>query len=144
MNRPTHWRGHRVPPLVCLSLLVLLGAATAALGPTGCGTARRSPPVAGPLHLSEAQPEDEAELLGQQVFMNHCYQCHPGGRAGLGPALNDKPLPGFAIRTQVRQGFGTMPAFPEEMISDEKLDGLVAYLIALRRNEPQSPGDLSD
>lgn len=119
------------------ALVLLTGIALAStVGPAGCGSARRSEPVAGPLNLSEVDPEEEEALLGERVFATHCYQCHPGGRAGLGPALNDKPLPGFAIRTQVRQGVGAMPAFPEEMISNEELDGVVAYLVALRRNEP--------
>ena len=68
--------------------------------------------------------------------MTHCYQCHPGGAAGLGPGLNDKPLPGFAIKTQVRRGLGAMPAFSPEKISDSDLDNLVAYLVTLRRNDP--------
>ena len=123
----------------CVSIsaaIVVIGGFLFVLIPAGCGSARRSIPVAGPLSLSAADPSDEAELLGRQVFMAHCYQCHPSGTAGLGPALNDKPLPGFAIKTQVRQGFGAMPAFSEEMISDDQLDALVSYLVALRRNEP--------
>jgi len=83
--------------------------------------------------LSPDLPLDDPKLVaGQQVFMRNCYQCHPGGRGGLGPSLNDKGLPGFAIRTQVRNGFGAMPAFDEKRISDQDLDNVVAYLKALR------------
>jgi mono/diheme cytochrome c family protein len=53
--------------------------------------------------------------------------------AGLGPALNNKPLPGFAIRYQIRNGMGAMPAFDEEKISDKEAKNIVAYLKALRK-----------
>lgn len=64
--------------------------------------------------------------------MKHCSQCHPGGEAGVGPAINDKPLPGFLIRFQVRQGLGAMPAFSIERITDDQLTDVITYLQALR------------
>lgn len=95
----------------------------------GCGTARRGVPVQPPLSVNSSEVEH-----GQQVFMEFCNGCHPGGTAGLGPAINNKRLPGFLIRTQVRRGLGVMPGFSEEVISDEALDALVEYLAALRRH----------
>lgn len=99
----------------------------ALLLPSGCGSARRSEPIAPPLEI-----RSESVLQGQTVFMEYCHQCHPGGEAGLGPALNNKPLPGWMIRFQVRRGLGAMPAFSEKEIGDRELDDLVAYLKALR------------
>lgn len=90
-------------------------------------SARRSEPIVGPLPLSDAHVQ-----RGELVFMRHCYQCHPGGEAGVGPAINNKPLPGFLIKFQVREGFGAMPAFSQHDISSEELDDLIAYLKALR------------
>jgi mono/diheme cytochrome c family protein len=69
------------------------------------------------------------------VFMHQCNQCHILGGPGLGPGLNDKPLPALAIKTQVRQGIGTMPAFSESDISNEQLDALVTYMQELRQQE---------
>jgi len=92
-------------------------------------SARRSEPIAGPLLLSSPEIAE-----GRKIFMDHCHQCHPGGEAGLGPSLNNKPLPAFAIRTQVRHGFGAMPAFYENEISETELDSLVTYLKALRQH----------
>jgi mono/diheme cytochrome c family protein len=66
--------------------------------------------------------------------MLHCQKCHPGGEAGLGPALNDKPLPVFLMRFQVRKGLGAMPAFPESRISGDELDDLLKYVVAFRRH----------
>jgi mono/diheme cytochrome c family protein len=95
---------------------------------SGCADARRSEPlVGGPIHLTEQ------EQLGQQVFAQHCYQCHPNGSAGLGPAINNKPLPQPMIRTQVRVGAGAMPGFDEQRIPKDQLDAVAAYLTALRK-----------
>lgn len=101
----------------------------------GCGSARRGEPLGVVPVLDTPQ-----ERRGQQVFMRHCTQCHNGGAGSLGPALNDKPLPNFLIRLQVRRGLGAMPAFPADKISDAQLDDLVAYLRALRHARPSAPG----
>ena len=93
-----------------------------------CGTARRGVPMFDPLNI-----ENPAVAQGEKVFMSYCHMCHPGGTAGLAPAINNKPLPGFLIRYQVRHGLGMMPAFKEDVISDEELDNLVAYLKVLRK-----------
>ena len=103
-----------------LLLLVLLA---------GCGSARRGEPLAGAF-----LPADDSEQHGQALFADHCYKCHPGGEAGLGPALNDKPLPVFLMRLQVRRGLGAMPSFSDEALSDEELDDLLEFVVALRRH----------
>ena len=105
----------------------LIGLCVASLA---CGSARRREPLATPLAL------DERAERGRAVFMANCYQCHPGGEAGLGPAINDKPLPEFLKKFQVRHGLGTMPSFSQQKISDEQLDDLMEYLKALRRSRP--------
>ena len=63
--------------------------------------------------------------------MKQCSQSHPPGDAGLGPALNDKPLPAFT-RRQVLQRFGALPAFSEARVADPELADVIAYLQALR------------
>ena len=107
-------------------LLIALGLSLVA-----CGTARRGIPVAGPMLI-----ESEQVALGERVFMYNCNQCHPRGEAGVGLALNNKPLPDFAIRFQVRHGLGAMPSFSEDEISDEQLDAIIAYLDYLKEREP--------
>lgn len=104
-------------------LLVALAGATA----WSCGTARRGEPLRGPLRL-----DDPREQRGEIVFARYCNKCHPGGEAGLGPGLNDKPIPNFLKRYQVRHGMGVMPAFKANVITDEQLDDLIQYLEALR------------
>lgn len=94
-----------------------------------CITPRRTENIAGPLAL------DEQAERGEQVFLRYCHQCHPFGEGGLGWSLNEKPIPGFAIRAQTRVGFGAMPAFGPDEIDAEEMDALVHYLKALRRHE---------
>jgi|1186.fasta_scaffold107189_1 mono/diheme cytochrome c family protein len=93
----------------------------------GCGTARRSEPLVGPPRITT-----ESERHGQRLFMQLCNQCHPGGDAGLAPALNNKPAPAAAIKLQVRQGLGRMPSFPERELDGRGLDDLVSYVLRLR------------
>lgn len=94
----------------------------------GC-SGRRSEPLRGALNVSDPQVAH-----GQQVYMSRCDKCHPGGDAGLGPSLNNKPLPGFMVAFQARHGMGAMPAFTAEELPRPDLDAVVAYLKALRRN----------
>lgn len=105
------------PILICMFLL-------------SCGTSRRSVPIKGSL-----ENETEEVVMGRKVFMEYCQPCHPHGEAGLGLAINNKPLPGFMIRFQVRNGVGVMPKFEASVISDEELGQLVKYIKALRKND---------
>ena len=110
----------RVASLLAIAAMVA-GAA--------CGSSRRSAALGAP-----PLPATAEVLRGQRVFMHACHACHPGGETGLGPSLNDKPLPGFLIAWQVRRGLGAMPAFSREEMPDDDLTALLAYLRARRRS----------
>lgn len=110
-----------VLPALGLVVVVVLAAA--------CTSARRSEPIIGYSTANHSVTFAE----GRRVFVRNCHTCHPGGEGGLGPALNNKPLPATLIKFQVRHGLGTMPAFKPEQISPDELTALVAYLVALRR-----------
>lgn len=101
--------------------------ASCALLLCACGRTQRSAPL-----LSQAMPGPQESRL---LFEDNCHQCHPHGGAGLGPALNNKPLPEFAIKAQTRKGLGAMPKFSEETLSDESLNKIAKYVQALRRTE---------
>jgi mono/diheme cytochrome c family protein len=92
-----------------------------------CGSARRSEPIAGLMKLADASVQ-----RGQALFDAHCYKCHTQGEGGMGPIINDKSLPKFLMRFQVRHGLGTMPSFSEKEISDGELEDILNYLVALR------------
>ena len=105
-----------------------------ALALTACLPQRRDAPLVG--ELTGLTP---SEARGQIVYMANCQQCHPGGAEGLGPSLNDKPLPHLAIRAQVRAGLGAMPAFDASEISDADLQALADYVVRLRRHGVGGP-----
>jgi mono/diheme cytochrome c family protein len=107
--------------------LVVIAFAFTALA--GCHPVRRSEPIVGPMSLA-----DSNLLRGRLLFDRHCYKCHLEGEGGMGPIINDKPLPKFLMRFQVRVGLGTMPGFTKEQISDEELDAIVDYIVFLRHH----------
>ena len=106
---------------------IMVATALASLA-VACGTARRSEPLVGPF-----TPPNAEVARGERVFMAQCHACHPGGESGIGPALNDKPLPSFMIAMQVRAGLGAMPAFSTEDLDASDLDAVIAYVRARRR-----------
>jgi mono/diheme cytochrome c family protein len=117
--RRFQWR-HRTA--VCLVVAFLAAAVS------GCRSPRRGEAAGAPLHVSSPAIEH-----GRATFQQHCYRCHPGGEGGLGPSLNEKPLPVFLMKTQVRHGLGSMPGFNKDEISPHEMDDLMAYMLALRR-----------
>jgi len=123
-------RRKRAERIAILSAALLLAGLFVLVG---CGSARRSEPIAGPFHA--ATPEIER---GQRAFMQYCNPCHTGGEASFAPALNNKPAPGFLIKLQVRAGLGAMPRFPQSVISPRELDNIVAYLKAIRHHKPKA------
>ena len=91
-----------------------------------CGSARAGVPLAGPLTL------DSNAQHGQIVYMRHCQQCHPGGEAGVGPAINNKSIPAPVMKLQIRQGvLGTMPKFSDAVLADQDIDRILDYLAVL-------------
>ena len=98
-----------------------------------CGSSRRSEPILGPPPLKTA-----GEQQGEVLFMKFCHQCHPGGGGGLGPGLNNKPAPAAAIRLQIREGMGAMPAFGKDEIKDNEVDAIIEYMMAMRSYESEA------
>jgi mono/diheme cytochrome c family protein len=98
-----------------MALMIL--AAPACAGPSPDTT------VIDPIELATAE-----EKHGEVLFMRFCHSCHPDGEAGLGPSIHGTPAPSFLQRAQVRAGMGEMPAFHDDLISDEDLDAIIAYL----------------
>ena len=123
MSAARHLQGIKYSVLLCLFALAVAVA--------GCRSVRRGEPIVGPLSSN-----DPAVQHGKIVFMRRCNSCHPGGEGGLGPGLNDKPLPVFAMKLQVRTGlvgFGVMPSFDKHQIPSEDLDDLMKYIKAVRK-----------
>lgn len=94
----------------------------------GCGPSRRGELVDRPI-----TPDTVSERRGERLFYRHCSTCHPGGEAGLGPALNDKPLPEALVRAQIREGVGAMPAFHDHKLTDAQVEAIAAFVSELRQ-----------
>jgi mono/diheme cytochrome c family protein len=77
--------------------------------------------------------KNESIARGEKLFMQHCDKCHPGGEAGIGPAVNSNPAPQFVKRFQMRHGLGVMPSFKQEEISREDLKRISQYLKAWKK-----------
>lgn len=87
---------------------------------------RKAEPIKGKQFI----PANERIANGERVYMMYCQKCHPGGEAGLGPAINSNPAPQFVKRFQMRHGLGVMPAFKKEEISKKDLRDISKYLRA--------------
>jgi len=101
-------------------------ASVLALVLVACGPRHRGEPGGPPIRTVVG------ETRGKLLFQKFCYKCHPNGAGGLGPAINNKPLPAFAIRAQIRKGVGAMPAFGSASLSDADVGAIADYLVALR------------
>jgi mono/diheme cytochrome c family protein len=116
-----------VRPAVLALALAVLGTSMAS-----CGSPRRGEPIIGPVTIADASIE-----RGRMAYEKHCYKCHTQGEGGMAPAINDKPLPRFLMRFQVRHGLGTMPSFTPERISDAEVEDILNYLMDLRKRGPR-------
>jgi mono/diheme cytochrome c family protein len=105
----------------------------AALLTAGCHSIRRGEPIVGALQLTDPKVKN-----GRKVYMQHCQQCHPNGEAGLAPALNNKPAPRFLVKRQIRWGLGAMPSFNKREIPKGDLDDVVAFVMALRKQDSEN------
>lgn len=112
--------------LVPLSLV----AALVVVASGGCETTR----AVRPERLLEPVPLATPEIAhGQVLFMRYCHTCHPDGGAGLGTSLMT-PLPDPVMRAQIRVGGGGMPRFSEEVIGDDEVSAILAYLDTVREH----------
>jgi mono/diheme cytochrome c family protein len=105
-----------------LALVVLVGL-------VACGAEQRPEPQLADILI----PQTRQEVHGKRLFQRFCYQCHPGGSEGLGPALDDKLLAKAAIRTQIRAGTGAMPAFGKDWLTDRQVAEIADYVTTLHR-----------
>ncbi|HYE53281.1 MAG TPA: cytochrome c [Chitinophagaceae bacterium] len=110
---------------------ILLNMAVMVLG-IGCASAivscasRKAEAIKG----KPFTPSNERIANGERLYMMHCQKCHPGGEAGLGPAVNSNPAPQFVKRFQMRHGLGVMPSFKKGEISKKDLKDISKYLRA--------------
>jgi mono/diheme cytochrome c family protein len=113
-----------------VKLVTWFAAAISVMLMAACSATKRGEPAVGPMRMSDASIK-----AGEKLYNMHCYKCHTMGAGGLGPSLNDKPLPRFLIRLQIRHGLGVMPAFSEQQLSDQQVEEIIDYVIAMRHHD---------
>ncbi|MEE8471889.1 MAG: cytochrome c [Dehalococcoidia bacterium] len=89
-----------------------------------------TPPIpATPAPTLPPTPTAPEVSSGTQAFQSRCDMCHPGGGAGMGPAL--RGLDRGTFTRVVREGKGAMFAFTPSRLSEKELESIYAYLQGL-------------
>jgi ubiquinol-cytochrome c reductase cytochrome c subunit len=95
--------------------------------------------------IPTVDPEAGTLSRGREVYAANCLACHGAGGQGaavgggaVAPALNAATP--VQVAEAVRIGPGVMPPFGPEVVDQEDLDSLVAYVLSLRVD--QDPGGL--
>jgi ubiquinol-cytochrome c reductase cytochrome c subunit len=99
--------------------------------------------LAAGLALGQASALAASAEKGKQAFLQHgCWQCHgyqgQGGVAGLKLAPN--PIPFDTLSTFVRTTNRAMPPFTKDILSDEDLADIYAYLQSIPKDP--DPGNI--
>ena len=123
ISRATYVHRWLTMVVVCVSLGALL---------SGCSMReemRRIEEVKKARQLAEQSRS--TNLTGEQLFIRSCNTCHPSGKKGVGPRLDqmDKHFPtDVALRQFLRKGKGSMPPQPVEDVNEREMDSLIVYL----------------
>lgn len=89
-----------------------------------CGKATPPPPPPPP-------PVATPEIEGKNLYTQKCAACHgPAGEGTqIGPVIAGHSV--SAIKSQVRNPVGTMPAFPPAQLSDSELNKIAEFVASL-------------
>jgi ubiquinol-cytochrome c reductase cytochrome c subunit len=93
--------------------------------------------LAAGLVLGQASAFAASAEKGKSEFLQHgCWQCHGyQGQGGAGPKLAPNPIPFDTLSNFVRTTNRQMPPFSKQILSDEDLADIYAYL----QSVPKSP-----
>jgi hydroxylamine dehydrogenase len=99
--------------------------------------------AAVPLRAQDHEDED-GDRSGERLYIARgCLGCHgASGRGGVGPALAGTRLSMDAFLHQVRRPRGIMPAFPDNVVSEDDAEEIHEYLRALAPDLPRLRADL--
>lgn len=114
---------------------------TGAVATPQSSPARDAPITAQDEPASGGEPIPAAALsdLAHETFVAYgCYQCHgyQGHGGGAGPRLSAPLLPYEAFEQIVRRPYGVMPAYPAELLSEETMRDIYAYLQTIPEPAP--------
>jgi mono/diheme cytochrome c family protein len=99
--------------------------------------------LAAGLVLGQASAHAASPEKGKSEFLQHgCWQCHGyQGQGGVGPKLAPNPIPFDTLSNFVRTTSRQMPPFSKQILSDEDLADIYAYLQSVPKGP--DPGSIS-
>lgn len=120
-------RFYIISTLVLIPLLVLLSL----IRPFVTGVVEK--PIGPAFTVPQSGPGDPAR--GEALYRSKCYGCH-APEAKIGPAQNSVDFKvqyadDEAMAFAVRAGRQPMPAFNEDMLSEQELADIIAYIRSL-------------
>jgi mono/diheme cytochrome c family protein len=116
-----------------LALSAVPVLALAACG--GGGGAARDP---GAVAAAYAGPIGSTDVEGgRELYENVCNSCHAGGA----PGLDDIAWTAAAMRQQIREGEGRMPAITSSRLSDEDMERVLAYMVTIGAVRSEAGGE---
>ncbi len=91
------------------------------------------------LNYNRAQYQNGDADAGRALFYAACHSCHPHGKSGIGPAINDKSVAELAAKIRegngmlrgARNGCDWLPAFGANRLSDGQIADIAAYVVTL-------------
>ena len=98
--------------------------------------------LAAGLVLGQAGALAASAEKGKSEFLQHgCWQCHGyQGQGGVGPKLAPNPIPFDTLSDYVRTTSRQMPPFSKQILSDEDLADIYAYLQSVPKDP--DPGSI--
>jgi mono/diheme cytochrome c family protein len=111
---------------------IALLTAVACLGLAACSMKEEIKRIEAVKQAREATASSRSSnLTGEQIFVRSCNTCHPSGRKGYGPSLEDMDehfKTDADLEAFLRHGKGKMPGQPSSAINDKEMENLVEYL----------------
>ena len=97
---------------------------------------------AAALVLAPANALAASAEKGKAAFLQHgCWQCHGyQGQGGVGPKLAPNPIPFDTLSNFVRTTSRQMPPFRKDILPDEDLADIYAFLQSIQKSA--DPGSI--
>lgn len=87
------------------------------------------------------QQSNSTNLTGEQIFYRSCNTCHPSGKKGMGPRLdqvNEHYPEDVQLAALIRKGKGMMPPQAKDDLNEDELKNIMAYVRTLSESLKES------
>lgn len=102
---------------------------------SGCSMNEEMKRIEAAKQMGEArQQSNSTNLTGEQIFYRSCNTCHPSGKKGMGPRLdqvNEHYPEDAQLAAFLRKGKGIMPPQSKDDLNEDELKNIVAYVRTL-------------